>query len=393
MELNGVDLIDQVMAAKKATMQAPGRPQPVKKMNLSKALWTPEPDAEGNFNSYEMTKALEDKICKDLKTTDISSLRLISLADKVGTLENDKVVFLKMLEANGVQRVTDFQVRLRERRIGQQTAQFLNLNVDAFAPEAQGNYPARTQTVGFLGNQLNIRIIGAELAAQSPVQPNFDVIQSEIEFEMVRIRRAMEQYMLFNVEVTAEVAATPPQWGGFINRSFYTNSLAANTDLTNGLIQTAVDTIANITNPEGMGYIDLVCLCPFAQLAKVRDLMISRYPGTQATSFSVEQSQLAQEWIGKTGLYPEAFMLYKPEPGTSVLFISSPLLSTAKANTCVFFDPTQPMVGKMQLMGTYGPWAVDRPTAALTNLKYVFDGATLLDNLAESRYIQNQINQ
>ena len=384
------DLIDQVLA-KRAGRQA--QDSKVKKVSLKEAIWSDAPTPDGEFNSYRMKRMVEDKICKDLKTTDISSLRLISLADKVGTLENDKVVFLKMLEANGTQRVTDFQVRLRERRIGQQTAQFLNLNVDAFAPEAQGYYPARTNTTGFLGNQLNIRIIGAELAAQSPVQPNFDVIQSEVEFEMVRIRRAMEQYMLWNQEVTAEVASVPPQWGGFINRSTtYTNPLAANTDFTNGLIQTAVDSIANITNPEGVGYIDLICICPFAQLAKVRDLMISRYPGTQYDSYSTEQTALGQK-MKEAGLYPEAFQYYKPMPGGVVLFISSPLLSTAAANTAIFFDPSQPMLGKMQLMGTYGPWVIERPTAALTNLLYCFDGATLLDSLQPTRYVQVNINQ
>jgi hypothetical protein len=297
-----------------------------------------------------------------------------------------------MLEANRVQRVTDFQVRIRERRIGQSTAQFFNMNFDAFAPEAQSWYPQRTNTTGFLGNQLNIRIIGEELATQSPVQP-VDIIQQEIEFEMIRIRRAMEQYMLWNQEVTAEVAAVPPQWGGFINRSTVYNTAYSASDFTNAIIQTQVNNIANITNPEGMGYVELVCLCPFAQLAKIRDLMISRYPGTQYDSYSTEQSELGKRLSKEAGLYPEAFKFYKPDPGTAILFIGSPLLQAAAANTAIFFDPSQPQLGKMQLMGSYGPWVVERPTAALTTLLYVFDNATLIDNLRESRAVVTGINQ
>ena len=390
MEFQSADLIDQIL--NKGGVQAPSA-RKVQKHNLAQAIFEDKPDANGEVNSYRMKEALYNKITKDLKSPDISSLRLISLSDKVGELANDKVVFLKMLEANRVQRVTDFQVRMRERRLGQQTAQFFNMNFDAFAPEAQSNYPQRTNTVGFLGNQLNIRIIGEELAAQSPVQP-VDIIQQEIEFEMIRIRRTMEQTMLWNQEITAEVAAVPPQWGGFINRSdTFTNTLASNSDFTNGLIQTAVDTIANITNPEGMGYIELVCLCPFAQMGKIRDLMISRYPGSQYDSYSTEQSQLGQKLSKEAGLFPEAFKFYKPDPGPAVLFISSPLLSTAIANTAVFFDPTQPQMGKMMLMGNYGPWVVERPTAALTTLLYCFDSATLLDNLKESRYVLYGVNQ
>lgn len=393
METNALgiqDVLEQV-AAKKAGRPSTPQSKKVAPIPVEKAIWEDSPcPVSGRVNSAETKQMIYEKITKDLKTTDISSLRLISLADKVAELRNQQTVFLDMLSTNPVVRVTDFQVRFRERRIGNQTAQFVNLNVDAFAPEAQSNYPQRTNTLGFLGNQLNIRIIGEQLAQQSPVQP-MDVIQAEIEFEMTRIKRAMNQYLLSNQEVTAEVAGTPPQWGGFVTRStLYQNSLATQSDLTNAIIQNAVDSIANNSSPQGLGYnVELVCLVPNsgAQVAKIRDLMIARYPGTNATTFLSEQSML-RDRFAQVGIAPNQMMSYQPNPGRPILFI---LDSQMPANTCIFFDPLQPQLGQFAINGTYGPWALERPTAALTTLLYVFTGATLIDNLIESRSVVQNV--
>ena len=386
-EFSTYDILEQ-LAAKKAG-RAPTSSRGFKRINLEEAIWKDVPDKDGNVNSLEAKQALYNRITKDLKSPDISSLRLVSLADKIGELRNGQTVFLNILEANPVQRVTDMQVRLRERRLGQQVAQFIQLNQDAFAAEAQSNYPQRTNTVGFQGNQLNIRLIGQELAAQSPVQP-VDIVQAEIEFEVTRIRRAQNQYMLANQEVSAEVSSTPMQYGGFITRStLYVNNLSSASDLTNALVQSAVDGIANPTSPEGLSYnIPLVCLCTSTQISRVRDLMISRYPGTQATTFLNEQSLLRQRFA-QVGIAPNQMISYQPNPGMPVLFIFDPQLP---ANTVIFFDPMQPQLGKFQVNGQYGPWAIERPTAALTTLLYCFDGATLLDNLIESRYVLTNIN-
>jgi hypothetical protein len=377
--MNTNDLLEQIISRK--GNRTPSGVKVVPK-NLEESIWNDAPDQDGNVNTYEVKKALFSTITKDLKSPDLSSLRLISLADKMGELRNGQTVFLNILESNPVQRVTDFQVRLRERRLGQQTAQFFNLNQDAFAPEAQSNYPQRTNTMGFLGNSLNIRLIGQELAAQSPVQP-VDIVQSEIEFEVTRIRRAWNAALLSNNEVVAENAGVPAQPGGFITRSnLYNFTLATQGDFTNAIIQQSVDAIANATNPEGVGYnVELVCLCPAGQISKIRDLMISRYPGTNADTYLNEQSALRARF-SQVGIAPNQMKSYQPDPGMSVLFIYDPQLP---ANTAIFFDPMQPQLGKFQINGQYGPWAIERPTAALTTLLYCFDGSTLLDNLRETR--------
>jgi hypothetical protein len=360
------------------------------KLNLEKALLMDVPDPrDRSVNTAQSKEYVMGVITKDLKSTDLNSLRLVSLADKMGELRNGQTVFLNVVEANSVQRVTDFQVRLRERRLGQQTAQWLSLNQDQFAPEAQSNYPQRSNTLGFLGNQLNIRLIGQELAAQSPVQP-VDIVQQEIEFEVTRIRRAMSKYLLFNYEVVNEASITPPQPGGFINRSnLYNFNLSVPSDFTNAIIQQSVDAIANAANPEGVSYnVPLVCLCPSSQISKIRDLMIARYPGTNAETFLNEQSELRARFA-QVGIAPNQMKAYQPDPGMSVLFIFDPLLP---GNTAIFFDPTQPQLGKFQINGQYGPWAIERPTPALTTLLYVFDGFTLLDNLRETRSVVTNLN-
>lgn len=385
--LNTYDTLEQLIARKKN--RQPSATQKVRPIGLEKAIWEDKPDADGNVNSAATKQMLYNTICKDLKSPDLQALRLISLADKMSELRNGQTVALNIVETNPIQRVTDFQVRFRERRLGFQTTQWVNLNVDAFAGEAQSNYPQRTNTLGFLGNQLNIRLIGQELAAQSPIQP-VDVVQQEIEFEVTRIRRDMNKYFLYNGEVAAEVGATPPQPGGFINRStVYNVTLAAASDLTNALIQSAVDSIANAASPEGLGYnVELVCLCTSAQIPKIRDLMISRYPGTNANTFLDEQSMLRARFA-ETGIAPNQMMSYQPNPGLPILFIFDPLLP---ANTIIFFEPNQPQLGKFKINGQYGPWAIERPTAALTTLLYVFDGFTTIDNLRESRYVLNNVN-
>ena len=383
------DVLEQV-AAKKAGSKGL-QAKRVAPIPVEKAIWEDSPcPVSGRVNSAETKQMVYEKITKDLKTTDISSLRLISLADKVAELRNEQTVFLDILRTNPVVRVTDFQVRFRERRIGNQTAQWFNMNVDAFAPEAQSDYPQRTNTLGFLGNKLNIRIIGEQMAQQSPVQP-MDIIQAEIEFEMTRIKRAMNSYLLSNQEVTAEVAGTPPQPGGFVTRStLYTNNLATQSDFTNAIIQNAVNSIANNSSPQGLGYnIELVCLVPNsgAQIAKIRDLMIARYPGTNATTYLNEQSMLRQRF-SEVGIAPNQMKSYQPDPGLPVLFI---LDSQMPANTAIFFDPNQPQLGQFAINGTYGPWALERPTEALTTLLYVFQGLSLIDNLVESRSVVSNL--
>jgi hypothetical protein len=378
------DLVEQLVAKKHNRAVRPSA-QEFKPMDLGKAIGTIESSATREW--------LTDKITKDLKSTDISSLRLVSLADKTAELRNQQTVFLNMLEANPVQRVTDFQMRFRERRLGQNVASFFNLNQDAFAPEAVSNRPSRTNTLGFMGNALNIRIIAQELGAQSPVQP-VDLVQEEIEFEITRIRRAMNAALLVNQEVVSESAGnTAPQPGGFVNRStLYNTALGVKGDFTNAIIQSAQDQIANAGNPEGISYnVPLVCLCPLGQISKIRDLMISRYPGENSQAALETQAELRARFA-QVGIAPYQMKSYQPDPGQAILFIAEPILQNVQPGTAIFFDPTQPMLAQFQINGQYGPWALERPTAALTTLLYTFNGFSLMDPLVESRSVVTNLN-
>jgi hypothetical protein len=379
------DLVEQIAARKSArSVQRPTAE--FAPMNLEKALYT-------GIENSSVREDLIQNITKDLKSTDISSLRLVSLADKMAELRNQQTVFLNVLEANPVQRVTDFQVRFRERRLGQNVASFFNINADAFAPEAVSNRPQRTNTLGFLGNALNIRIISQELGAQSPVQP-VDLVQEEIEFEITRIRRAMNAALLVNQEVVSEATSATPQPGGFVNRStLYNLALSTPSDFTNAIIQGRQDAIANAGNPEGVTYnVPLICLCPLGQISKIRDLMISRYPGENSQSALETQADMRARFA-QVGIAPAQMKSYQPDPGQSILFIAEAQLQVVQPGTAIFFDPTQPQLGKFMINGTYGPWAIERPTAALTTLLYTFDGMTLLDHLTETRSVVTGLNQ
>jgi len=363
---------------------------------------TTVPAASDNAPAKQVKVSLEKALCsiasprdreiaeamfqKELRSPDLAQLRLISLAQKNIELRNTQTVFLNIVEANPVQRVTDFQVRFRERKIGEDTASFFNPN-DVFAGEANTNRPMRDNTLGFLGNKIMIRIIAEEIASQSSVEA-VNLLQQEVEFELTRIRRGINSALLSNTEVKAENVGNTPQWGGFINRSTLYN-LGTSGDLTNGLIQGRIDAIANAADAQGLGYnIPLIALCRAGQIAKIEDLMIARWPGSNSVAMQQTMSEMLAK-LQDVGIAPDQMVAYKPRPGRPILFIYEPMLPSGN---CVFFDPTLPQLGRFQMMGAYGPWVLERPTENITRIFYMFDAVTLLDHLVESRGLITGLN-
>lgn len=323
---------------------------------------------------------------KELRSPDLASVRLISLTGEAHTLANDQTVFYNLVNLNRVLRTTDFQFRYRETHIGTDEAAFFNPNGD-FAAEAESDRPMRDNTLGFLGNKVQIRMIASELASQSPVDA-INLIQEETEMELIRIRRKINSALLSNTEIKAENAANIPQWGGFITRST-SNNLATSGDLTNGLIQGRVDAIANASSAEGVTYnYPLVALCHAGQIGKVEDLMIARWPGQTSTAMEQTARGLMND-MAAAGINPAAVAVYKPRPGLPIVFIHEPMLPSGN---CVFFNRSEVNLVRFQMMGSFGPWALERPTEALTRIFYIFDAVSLADGPIVHRGLLTGLN-
>lgn len=364
------DIMDQVKRPRKAPLEN----QKIGPVSLEKAL--------NSIKNAHEREVLENMFQKELKSPDMSSVRLISLYNESFMLRNESTILLNLIEGNTPFRATDFQIRYRETRIGDDVPVAFNPN-STFPDEAESNRMMRDQTIGFFGNRINIRFIASELAAQSGAYGGLaiDLVQEEIDMEMVRLRRFLNSKLISSTEVKAESVGNVPFWGGLIERTT-SNNLATSGDLTNGLIQGRVDAIANATDSEGIGYNKpLVVLCPAGQIAKVEDLMIARWPGQTSDAQAVVNRELFSRVTG-AGIAPEQCIVYKPRPGRPLIFIYEPQLP---AGTALFFDPSDLRMVNFQMMGTFGPWVLERPTEDLRKLLYMWDGRSLLDGPVDYR--------
>lgn len=351
------------------------RPQSIPFVDFVKAL--PKNPIGDNFMASAM---------KAIGSTDIAQLRLTSLAPQVGVLRNEETIFLNMLESNPTVRATDYQLKIRERRIGSDTVAWFNMD-GSLPANAQSNRPFRYNTLGAAGNQLNISFMAQELGKQSPVDKT-DIVAQEIEDEMVRIRRFMNEKLLKNTEVVFEGTSATPKPGGFIDRSELYNVVTSG-DLTNPLIQGRVDAIANYGAAQGLGYgIPLVCLTTTTQIAKIRDLMIARYPGETSTAYLAHMQTLMSK-LAAVNIPLDQMAIYKPDPGRPIVFIAEGQLPSG---TALFFDPRQPQLAQFEMFGQVGPWVLERPTTALSSLLLVWTAFSLVDPLVETRAVITGLN-
>jgi len=336
----------------------------------------------------KMRTLVEDATVKAVESYDLNGVRFVSYWDQISTLANRQTVFTDIIQANGIVRSTDFQIRWRENYANANAlVQFFNLNA-GLPSEAELLRAIRGNTMGAFGNLLNIRFITDELASQSTIMPtNERALQ--LQMQMVRMLRFMNQKLLANTELTSEIIGDTPQWGGFVTRSELNNTiLGAGSDLTDALINSQVQAIANASSVEGLGYVPLVCLTTASQITKIRSLIISRFPGEKSNSY-LDYQALLQDMLPGVPLPAYMYKMYQTDPGTPIAFIQEPQLA---AGTAVFFDPRQPRMAKFQMMGQYGPWIIERPTPELTTLLVAFDFLSLIDPLRESRAVYLNLN-
>lgn len=329
-----------------------------------------------------------DYVTKAVQSTDLQGIRLVSLYDQVAQLVNTQTVFRSIAEKNGVYRSTDYQIKWTEEYAGAGAIGFFNLNSNTNPAEDQMNRGVRTNTMGAYGWTLNLPFIVTELAGQSPVAPQ-DIKMREVKMGLARMARFSNANLLSGTENTNELVGNA-RWGGFIDRSTsYNLALAPGSDLTDAIIQGRVDAIANAASNNGLGYNrPLVALTTSAQIAKIRSLMIARFPGENSQAFYATQDML--ESLGLKGLVlPEQTRVYQPDPGLPVVFILEPQLP---AGTTIFFDPMQLQIAKFQMMGQLGPFVVERYTSTLNRLYVCWDFESLVDPLVPSRAVVTGLN-
>lgn len=351
------------------------RPKQKLVLNAEKAIeFIDDPQMKAEVRAY-----LE----KAVQSTDLQGIRLVSVYDQVGVLSNEQTIFRSICEKNGVYRSTDYQIKWQEQYMGAGGVEFFNLNNNTNPAEAQMNRGQRSNTMGAYGWTLNLPFIVEALSAQSPVAPQ-DEKMAQVRMGLGRMRRFSNEKLLYNTEITNEINLNA-QWGGFINRSTaYNLALAPGSNLTNGIIQGRVDTIANNASNNGLGYQrPLVALTSNAQIQQIRSIMIDRFPGENSQTYRATQDEL--ELAGLTGLVvPAQTRAFQPDPGLPVIFIQEPQLPSG---TTVFFDPSQVKLAKFQMLGSLGPWVVERFTSTLNRLYVIFDFESLIDEIIVSRSV------
>lgn len=361
----------------KANQSPASSKQVFKPVNLRKAIDT-------GFSNMKAMDLVEGRLIKDLRTTDLNAYRMISFDSQRDFFRDEQTIFKNLCERNGVEEVTDLQIQWVEEHLGAGAAEDVNLNVDTFASETNSESVVRTQTLGFQGTKVKVRMLAQALGLKSPLM-SINAKAREVRDAFVRLARLQETELLVNEEVTTEGLIVAPQMGGMITRS----NLYATThsgDLTNAAIQGRVDAIANLGSTESVGYgTMLVAFCPANQIAKIRDLMSSRYPGEASTDALAYQARLSA-LFGEQAEQPYAFKLYQPDPGAPVLFMVNDKMP---ASTVFFFDPTEPSLYRFSINGTLGPWGIERPTEALVDLVYCLDGISLRDSRRDKRATLN----
>lgn len=320
---------------------------------------------------------------KAIGSTDVEGYRITSMVPATDVLRNDTTVFLNIAEMNTPFTATDIHFKFRERKVGTDKPVFFNID-GALPAGRQSNRTWRWNQIGFGGNLLDIKYSAQTLAQGA------DVVAEELADEYALLRRFISEKLLSNEGVTSELSPTGTEPEGFVDRSILNvSAIGPNADLTNPIIQGRIDAIANATSNQGLSYkLPLVALCRAGQIAKIRDLMIARYPGETSQSYAATMAQLTSR-LANVALPLDTMAIYKPDPGRPVIFINDEQLPSG---TCIFFDPTRIKLAKFAMFGQTGPWTLERPTSALTTLTLVWDAFSLVDYLVESRAVITGLN-
>jgi hypothetical protein len=331
-----------------------------------------------------VSQYLEPVITKLVRTTDLGTLRMATVSDRMAAKRNESTPFLNFLESNpegnGVS--LDYQYEFVEWNIGSDLAEVWNIE-DDLPGEAKSKRPKRSNTITCVGNKLVMSDMVMDMARQ---QANIDMMAREVDLEVTRIRRKMNALLLSNSEVKFEASPNIPQLGGMITRSTLYGVDAGGGDLTRTLIQGRVNAIANDADPEGRGYgRPLIAFTNAKQLQVVRDIIISEYNGIYPTDRVAFEDMLRQRL---RDFRVPANVFFEALPGPVIPFV---LDSQLPSGTTIILESNEPRLVKMNLGGMPGPYVLTRPTEKLQRLDVCFDLFTLEDPLLESRSVISSV--
>lgn len=314
-------------------------------------------------------------VFKDVTSSDMGPIRIQSLFPIIAQIQNDETKFLNLLRGRATYRCTDLQVRIPVEDIVTDLLPFFN--VDGTLPAVyQSKLEEFTNTVGAVGQQIQISFLASELAAQSPYRR--DELAAQLQKAMLRIDRSMNAYLWSNIESTGEqLPNSVPQPGGFINRSLLNVQAIGASNLTDAYISTAATQIANRFGYDQLN--DIVAFTTQGQTSVVRNLMINRYPGNNPVATAAWAAQLAAR-AAMFGVEPQ--MMYEDNNQVAIPFIRDQQLP---AGTTVIFKGAVPRLGQFELQGSQGPWVIERPITNLYRLDVAFNMFTLIDPMQESR--------
>ena len=311
---------------------------------------------------------------KSVGTTDIAALRLVSMSDRVAVRRNEETKWLNFLESKDSQpAITDYQYRIKERDIVTDVAPVVNVDGGAF-PFIQSVYNQRYNTLTAVGNYLKVSFMASSIAEQ---QADVNVLEEQIDDEIVRIRRTFSTLLMSSTETVSEVSTQTPQMGGFLTRSTMNPLNAGGSNLSNTLLQTAVNTIGTQLGFTGHQY---MLWCTPGQLPIVRDLMINRFPGQTSTAFYDQLSMGLRNMIKSYNVPVQ--VVWEAYPGGFIPIVFDQQMA---ANTALLFATEYPRVARFKLDGQVGPYVLARPEQTLYEVVACFDIKTLDDPMQISR--------
>lgn len=321
---------------------------------------------------------------KNVVTTAVGPVRIDSLYPGIALIENRDTPFLNGLESRPIYRSTDYSFRIVEEDAGTQILPFFNVDTDTLPPEYYATLDARYNTIGAIGQTAKITDMTQELGMQGPY--NYNTNADQIARAMNRIRRSKNQYLWANTRNNNEVLPSIPQPGGFVTRSTVNNS-AITGNLTDAIITGMVDQIAAY-----FGYSQLqgrlVLQVPRSQLPVIRNLLITRFPGTTALT-QLEFTNLLKGQASDYNFkgYP-VNMVYQDNNGMIIpVFVDD----QAPAQTAILYMADLPTLAGFSFKGSMGPHLFQLPIALLSSYALVMDIFSLSDPLQVSRSVRTGV--
>lgn len=311
---------------------------------------------------------------KDVTSVDVGPVRVESLYPVIAKIINQEHKLATMLMNRPSVRVTDYDVRIPEENVGDAILPFFNVDGDLPAT-VETVLSERHNTLGAFGQQIKLSFMADALAMQSPYNRN--EFQAQVSGAMNRVNRSLNQYLWANTEQTGEAIGQTPQPGGFYTRSTSNTVSAGSANLTDALIKGRVDALAASFGYDGLP--DLVGFCHSSQIPILRNLMITRYPGTDPMS-KLEYDNVLKARADAYGLTINA--IYEDDNGMVIPFFRDEQMP---ANLAMIFRADLPQLGLFELNGQLGPHLIERPIATLYRSYVLFMLYTLIDPLVVSR--------